>query len=89
MSQLAPLEISNWIAIYLATGICCAIALTLSVGSVAIEMYRERAWTGITGVRSAILFVPRTWWRWQKRYFMSFPVTLGIATYFGLSLTWQ
>ena len=37
-------EINNWIAVYAATGICCAIAFSLSVATVATELVRERAW---------------------------------------------
>ena len=39
---MTPTEIANWIAVYAATGICCAFAMVLSVSTVVYELYRER-----------------------------------------------
>jgi len=85
---MSPIEISNWVSIYLATAICCAFAIVLTTISVAIEMIGQRFWREPWRARRAILFVPHTWWRWQRRYFLSTPVTLGVAGSFAASLTW-
>ena len=82
-------EINNWIAVYAATGICCALAFSLSVATVATELVRERAWATITSMRSLVVFVPRTWWRWQQRYLLSTPVTLAIVGAFAATLDWS
>jgi hypothetical protein len=86
--NLSALEIQNWIALYAAAGICCVFALVLSVATTAVELYRERAWANIRTVRGAMLFIPRTWWRWQKLYFLSTPVTLAIVGSFAATLSW-
>ena len=82
-------EMANWIAVYTATGTCCAIAFSLSVATVATELVRERAWATITSMRSLVIFVPRTWWRWQQRYLFSTPVTLAIVGAFAATLDWS
>lgn len=81
-------ELQNWIAVYAATGVCCFFAMILSVTTVGIEVYRERVWRDVQDVRSAILFAPRLWWRWQKRYLLSTPVTLAIVGWFAATLDW-
>ena len=81
-------ELSNWIALYVATFCCCVVALATSVGSIAIEMVREKAWTSVRSPRDAILFIPKTWWRWQQRYLLSTPVTLAIVGWFATTLRW-
>src|SRR3546814_7516978 len=68
MGQLTTVEAANWMALYLATGICCAMAFALSIGMMLCAVYRERSWTAVTSWQAALLFVPRTWWRWQKLY---------------------
>ncbi|MBB6193825.1 hypothetical protein FHS51_004084, partial [Sphingobium wenxiniae] len=68
MAHLTQVEIANWIALYVAAGLCCGIAVILSVATTFIEIYRERAWTNIDSFGSAALFLPKTWWRWQKLY---------------------
>lgn len=84
---MTPAEFANWISIYVATGICCVIALALSVLSVGHELVKERAWIEATSSwRNMVLFAPRVWWRWQKRYLLSTPVTLAIVTYYGSTL---
>ena len=85
---MSQLELSNWIAIYGATGICCAFAMLLSVTTIARELWHERVWTSVKDVRSALALVPRVWWRWQKRYLFSTPVTLAIVSAFALTLPW-
>lgn len=89
MTHLTQAEIANWIAIYVAVGLCCAIAVALSVAVLAAQLIRERAWTEVRDVRSAVVFLPRTWWRWQKLYLLSTPVTLAIAGWFAATLTWS
>lgn len=42
--NLTPTEITNWIAVYAATGVCCAFAMVLSVSTVAYELCLERVW---------------------------------------------
>lgn len=89
MARLTPIELANWLALYTAASLCCAIAIILSVIAVAVELHRERAWAGISSIRAALGFVPRTWWRWQKLYLLSMPATLGVVGAFALSMTWQ
>ena len=88
-NHVSKLELGNWIAIYGATGICCAFAMLLSVTTVARELWHERVWTSITNFRSAAALVPVVWWRWQKRYLLSTPVTLAIISAFALTLSWN
>lgn len=80
-------HLANWIALYLATAICCSFAFPLAVVSVALEMWREEAWR-ISSWKDGALLLPRAWWRWQKRYLMSTPLTLAIVGSFALSLPW-
>ena len=89
MGQLTTVEAANWMALYLATGICCAMAFALSIGMMLCAVYRERSWTAVTSWQAALLFVPRTWWRWQKLYLTSMPVTLAIVTLFAASMSWS
>lgn len=89
MAQLTQLEISNWISIYVAAGICCAIAITLSVATLSYQLYSERAWSQLQSVRGALLFLPKAWWRWQKLYLLSTPVTLAVTGSFAASLSWS
>jgi len=76
---MTPTEIANWIAVYAATGICCAFAI----------IYRERIWRMVTNGRSTALLIPQIWWRWQKRYLFSTPVTLAIVSAFAFTLDWS
>jgi len=86
---MTPTEIANWIAVYAATGICCGFAMVLSVSTVGKELYRERIWHTVTDWRSTALLIPKIWWRWQKRYLLSTPVTLAIVSAFALTLDWS
>lgn len=85
---MTAIEIQNWIAIYGATAVCCALATILAIISVGTDVFRERTWREVHDVKSAILFAPKLWWRWQKRYLLSTPVTLAIVAAFALSLDW-
>ncbi len=89
MEHLTEIELVNWMALYLAAGACSAIAVVLAAATTAVEIYRERRWVMVTSLRSALLFLPRTWWRWQKLYLLSMPTTLGIVLIFGISLNWS
>jgi hypothetical protein len=89
VSQLSALEIANWIAIYLAAGICCAIAMSLSVTVTAHTMWRDKVWQDVHTVRGAVLFLPAMWWRWQKLYLLSTPVTLAVVCYFAATMRWS
>lgn len=82
-------EIANWLAIYTATAVCCVFAMVLSVTTAGIEIYRERIWRDVHDLRSALLFAPKLWWRWQKRYLFSTPVTLAIVGWFAATLDWS
>jgi hypothetical protein len=31
----------------------------------------------------------KAWWRWQKSYLLSTPVTLGIVGFFAASMSWS
>jgi hypothetical protein len=77
-----------WMSLYAATGVCCAIATLLSATRVAVQLVRERIWLTTTGWRAWALLGPRLWWRWQKTYLLSTPVTLAIVGAFAFSLPW-
>ena len=89
MSQFSPVEIANWIAIYLAAGICCGMAMLLSVSVTVHGMWHEKVWQDVRTIRGAALFLPKAWWRWQKLYLLSTPVTLGIVSYFAATMSWS
>ncbi|WP_347340899.1 hypothetical protein [Sphingomonas lacusdianchii] len=40
-------------------------------------------------MRGAALFLPKVWWRWQKLYLLSTPVTLFIVGWFAATLRWS
>ena len=61
MQQLSPIEMANWLSLYVATAMCCAIAIVLSAGFLASQLYREQPWRQVNGFRAAVLFVPQTW----------------------------
>jgi hypothetical protein len=73
---------------YAATGLCCGIDVILSIPISLSVLYRERAWVGLSSAGDALRFVPKTWWRWQKRYLLSTPVTLVIVVSFAATLSW-
>ena len=88
MSQFSPVEIANWVAIYLAAGICCGIAMVMSVSVTLHELWQAKVWQDARTIRGAALLLPKTWWRWQKLYLLSTPVTLGIVCYFAATMNW-
>ena len=89
MNQFSQVKIANWIAIYLAAAMCCAIAMAMSVSVTIHGIYRDKAWEDVRSFRGAVLFLPKVWWRWQKLYLLSTPVTLGIVRYFAATMTWS
>jgi hypothetical protein len=88
MSQFSPVEIANWVAIYLAAGICCGIAMLLSVSVTAHGLWKDEVWQDLRTIRGAALLLPKAWWRWQKLYLLSTPVTLGIVGSFAATMSW-
>lgn len=89
MLQLSALEIQNWVALYAAAGLCCAFAVVLSIAITAAELHNEVSWESVKTVRGAIMFVSKTWWRWQKLYLCSAPATLAIVGSFAMTLPWS
>jgi len=85
---MTPHDFQLWMSLYAATGVCCAIATVLSVTRVAFQLVREQIWQTTIGWRAWALLGPRIWWRWQKTYLLSTPVTLGIVAAFAFSLPW-
>lgn len=89
MAHLSEAEMINWMALYSATALCCAIAMALAILVLASRLWREKAWTQLHRPKDVVLFFPKTWWRWQKLYLLSTPVTLAIVSSFGSTLTWS
>lgn len=85
---MSPHDLHNWLALYVATFCCSIAALVASVISIGIELAKERIWTTVHTARDAILFLPKIWWRWQQRYLLGSPVTIGIVAWFAVSLRW-
>ena len=46
MNQFSQIEIANWISIYLAAGMCCAIAMALSVSLTLHGLWQDKPWQG-------------------------------------------
>jgi len=89
MAQMTQIELLNWQALYLATSICCALAVAMAAGAIGYQTWRARAWLEIDSAKGAILFLPRLWWKWQRLYFTSMPATLAVVGLFALSLQWK
>lgn len=47
MNQFSQVEIANWIAIYLAAAMCCAIAMAMSVSVTVHGLYRDKTWEDV------------------------------------------
>lgn len=88
MEGLSPEQLANWLSLYVATGICAALAAFGALVSVGSEVIRRREWRDIDGGRAAAMYLPRLWWRWQKRYLTATPVILAIVAYYAASLNW-
>lgn len=83
---MSSAELANWISLYVATAVMAAIACVLAVISVSYDLYRERGWHELATVRGAVLFAPKLWWRWQKRYLLATPVILSVVLYYSIWL---
>ncbi|PKP89720.1 MAG: hypothetical protein CVT77_17140 [Alphaproteobacteria bacterium HGW-Alphaproteobacteria-16] len=88
MQHQSVVHFENWAALYAATTVCCVIAALAAAIAVGVELYRERAWNEFSTARGAIGFLPRTWWRWQRRYLLATPMILMIVIAFGATLDW-
>lgn len=81
-------DLRLWIDLYAAMGLCCAIAAALSVSRVCWLYWHEpnlrpkgwKAWT---------VAAPLAWWRWQKVYLTTAPVTLGVIALYAATLPWS
>lgn len=85
---MTPNDVNNWIAIYLLTFYLSAVCAILSAITITVELYRERVWHTLDNTKNILLFLPRIWWRWQKRYLLGTPVILAIVLAFSIRLTW-
>ncbi len=88
MNALSPEQLANWLSLYAATGVCAMLAATAAALSVGAETIRVREWREVRTLGAAALFIPRLWWRWQKRYLTATPVILAIVGYYATSLSW-
>lgn len=88
LSSLPPEQLANWLSLYVATGICAALAAVGAGIAVTSEVIRGREWRELRSVRASALFVPGLWWRWQKLYLTATPVILAIVIYYAFSLHW-
>lgn len=88
MNGLTPDQLANWLSLYAATGICAMLAAFGAGASVGSEVVRNREWRGVRSAGAAAFFMPRLWWRWQKRYLAATPVILAIVAYYATSLSW-
>lgn len=87
-SHVSAHDLSLWMSLYAATSLCCAIAVVLSVSYLGVCIAREKPWQTTSGWKAWLLLCPILWWRWQKTYLLTTPVTLGIVTLFSFSLPW-
>jgi hypothetical protein len=85
---MTPHDFQLWMSLYAATGVCCTIAMVLSVLRIGVQLARERFWLHTVGWKAWALLAPGIWWRWQKTYLLSTPVTLAIVAAFAFSLPW-
>ncbi len=88
MTSMTPIELKAWIATYVAMFVLCGIAFALSVAVALTTAARDRVWLDVRGVKGAVLFLPKLWWRWQKVYITAAPVTLGIVFWYASTLRW-
>lgn len=88
MNGLSPENFANWMSLYAATGVCAMLAAFGAALAIGLKVVRGREWLEVRSLGSAALFMPRLWWRWQKRYLTGTPVILGIVAYYAASLSW-
>lgn len=84
--MLSAAELANWLSLYVATAVMAAIAAGLAGVAVSVDLYRERRWQELSTLRGALLFAPKLWWRWQKRYLLATPVILAVVVYYSVFL---
>ena len=84
---MSRFDLALWTDIYAAMGVCCTIAAIFSAIRICWYCQTDDR-RHPAGVRGWILAAPLLWWRWQKVYLTSAPVTLGIIVLFGWSLPW-
>ena len=82
-------EFANWLALYGATFICCLVSIMVTVSATLHQVWQDRPWSTATTMRARLLLLPAIWWRWQKTYLLTTPVTLSIVTMFAFSLDWS
>lgn len=85
---MSPHDLALWIKLYAAMGLCCGIAAGLSILRILV-LYRQDARLRPQGVKGWMLAGPLAWWRWQKTYLTTAPVTLGIIALYAASLPWE
>ncbi len=88
MHALPPNQLANWLSLYVATGICAALSAFGAAAMLGHEVVRDREWHALQGWQAVLLFAPKLWWRWQKKYLTGTPVILAIVGYFAASLHW-
>ena len=88
MNGLTSEQLSNWLSLYAAAGICAVLATFAAAISIGLQLVREREWEQVRDARSALLFVPKLWVRWQLRYLTATPVILAIVIYYATTLRW-
>lgn len=86
---MSTAELQNWIALYVGTALLASIAGWVAFVTVAMEFTRERGWREVDSARSAMLLLPRLWWRWQQRYLLGTPVILAIVGWVAASMNWS
>lgn len=82
-------EFANWLALYGATFICCLVSILVTTGATAHQVWLDKPWRRSTTIRTRLLLAPAIWWRWQKTYLLTTPVTLSIVIIFAFSLNWS
>lgn len=85
---MTPADLKLWIEIYAAMGLMCAIAAIFSALRV-LWLYCSDKSLRPVGWKDWLVAAPLAWWRWQKIYLTTAPVTLGIIALFGSTLPWS
>lgn len=72
-----------WTSLYIAVGIMALICAVLSV-LVTADDWRAGRWRPDTETGlDKVLFLPKTWLRWQVNYMRGAPVIVAIAVYYA------
>ncbi len=86
---MTTMEIQHWTALYLATGIACGLAATLSALALICQILKERSSALPDSWTAGFRVLLHLWWRWQKLYWLATPVILAIVIGFAASLEWS